>query len=153
MIELSKPAPDFTLPRDGGDDVTLSDLRPKAVVLYFYPKDDTPGCTIEAIEFTAAADDFAKANTIVLGVSRDSAASHEKFCKKHSLSVPLLSDENGEVCETYGVWVEKNNYGKKYMGIERTTFLIDGEGNVAQIWNKVRVKGHVDKVLAAAQAL
>ena len=153
MVDLNQTAPDFTLPRDGGQDITLSAQRPQAVVLYFYPKDDTKGCTLEAIDFTASKDEFDQCNTVVIGVSKDSVESHEKFCNKHNLSVPLVSDVDGAVCEAYGVWVEKNNYGKKYMGIERTTFLIDGEGKIAKIWNKVRVKDHVADVLAAAQDL
>ena len=146
-------APDFTLPRDGGGTVTLSALRPGKVVLYFYPKDDTPGCTTEALDFTARAAAFAEAGTTVIGVSKDSVAKHEKFCKKHGLGIALVSDENGTTCEDYGVWVEKSMYGKTYMGIERTTFLIDGTGRIAQVWRKVSVKGHADEVLEAARAL
>lgn len=146
-------APDFTLPRDGGSDITLSAQRPGKVVLYFYPKDDTPGCTLEAQDFTALSADFAAAGTTVIGISKDSAAKHDKFCKKYSLSVILASDEADQTCEDYGVWVEKSMYGKTYMGIERTTFLIDGAGKIAQVWPKVSVKGHADEVLAAARAL
>lgn len=146
-------APDFTLPRDGGETVTLSSLRPGKVVLYFYPKDDTPGCTLEAQDFSARLADFTAANTTVIGVSKDSAAKHDRFCKKHGLSIILASDEHGQTCEDYGVWVEKSMYGKTYMGIERTTFLIDAEGKIAQVWPKVSVKGHADEVLAAAAAL
>ena len=129
MLDISTPAPDFTLPQAGGDEVTLSALQGSPVVLYFYPRDDTPGCT------------------------KDSVASHEKFTKKKELSVPLLSDENASVCEDYGVWVEKNMYGKKYMGIERATFLIGADGTIAEIWRKVKVPGHAEKVLEAAKAL
>lgn len=153
MITAGATAPDFTLPRDGGSDITLSALRPGKVVLYFYPKDDTPGCTLEAQDFTARIADFTAAGTTVIGVSKDSVKAHDKFCKKHGLSIILASDEAGHTCEDYGVWVEKSMYGKTYMGVERTTFLIDGTGTVAQVWNKVSVKGHADEVLAAAKAL
>ncbi|MGB8812580.1 MAG: peroxiredoxin [Paracoccaceae bacterium] len=146
-------APDFTLPRDGGGSVTLSALRPGMVVLYFYPKDDTPGCTIEAIDFTAKADEFARIGATVIGISKDSVKAHDKFVKKHGLGIALVSDEAGTTCEEYGVWVEKSMYGKTYMGIERATFLIDGAGNIAKAWRKVTVAGHVDAVLAAATAL
>jgi thioredoxin-dependent peroxiredoxin len=148
-----QPAPDFTLPRDGGTDITLSGLRPGKVVLYFYPKDDTPGCTTEALDFTARLAQFHDADTQVIGVSKDSVKAHDKFCKKHGLRIILASDEAGHVCEDYGVWAEKSMYGKTYMGVERTTVLIDGAGNVAQVWPKVSVKGHADEVLAAARAL
>ena len=153
MPAAGQPAPDFTLPRDGGQSVTLSALRPGKVVLYFYPKDDTPGCTLEAQDFTARLADFTAAGTTVIGVSKDSVKAHDKFCKKHGLGIILASDEAGHTCEDYGVWVEKSMYGKTYMGVERTTFLIDGTGKVAQVWNKVSVKGHADEVLAAAKAL
>lgn len=146
-------APDFSLPRDGGETISLASLRPGKVVLYFYPKDDTPGCTLEAQDFTARLADFQAAGTTVIGVSKDSVTKHEKFCKKHGLSIILASDEHGTACEDYGVWVEKSMYGKTYMGIERTTFLIDGSGKIAQVWPKVSVKGHADEVLAAAKAL
>lgn len=153
MLIASDTAPDFTLPRDGGGTVTLSAFRPGKVVLYFYPKDDTPGCTLEAQDFTARAAEFAAANTTVIGLSKDSVKAHDKFCKKHGLSVILASDEAGTTCEDYGVWVEKSMYGKTYMGIERTTVLIDGQGKIARVWAKVSVKGHADEVLAAAAAL
>ena len=153
MLSTGSPAPDFTLPRDGGATVTLSALRPGKVVLYFYPKDDTPGCTLEAQDFNARLADFTAAGATVIGVSKDSVKSHDKFCKKHGLSIILASDEGGHTCEDYGVWVEKSMYGKTYMGVERTTVLIDGEGSVARIWPKVSVKGHADEVLAAVQAL
>lgn len=146
-------APDFTLPRDGGDSVTLSDLRPKKVVLYFYPKDDTPGCTKEAQGFTEAKDLFAAEDTIVLGVSKDPVTKHDKFVAKYDLDLILVSDAESDVCESYGVWVEKNMYGKKYMGIERATFLIDGNGTVVREWRKVKVPGHVDAVLEAVRGL
>ena len=153
MIAEGASAPDFTLPRDGGTSVTLSSFRPGKVVLYFYPKDDTPGCTLEAQDFTARLADFTAAGTTVIGVSKDSVKAHDKFCKKHGLGIVLVSDEAGHTCEDYGTWVEKSMYGKTYMGVERTTFLIDGTGTVARVWNKVSVKGHADEVLAAAKAL
>ena len=153
MPATGEIAPDFTLPRDGGETITLSALRPGKVVLYFYPKDDTPGCTLEAQDFTARVEQFTAAGTTVIGVSKDSLKSHDKFCKKHGLRIVLASDEGGTTCEDYGVWVEKSMYGKTYMGVERTTFLIDGTGRIARVWPKVSVKGHADEVLAAAQAL
>ncbi len=153
MIVQGAVAPEFTLPRDGGGTVSLAALRPKKVVLYFYPKDDTPGCTLEAIDFTRLAADFAAADTVVIGLSKDSVRAHEKFCKKHGLGVILASDEQGTTCEDYGTWLEKSMYGRTYMGIERTTFLIDGSGRVARVWNKVKVDGHAAEVLAAALAL
>jgi peroxiredoxin Q/BCP len=153
MISEGSAAPDFTLPRDGGASVKLSGLRPGKVVLYFYPKDDTPGCTLEAQDFNARLADFTAAGATVIGISKDSVKSHDKFCKKHGLGIVLASDEDGTTCEDYGVWVEKSMYGKKYFGIERSTFLIDGTGKVARVWPKVSVKGHADEVLAAARAL
>ncbi len=145
-------APDFTLPRDGGEDVTLSKLRGAPVVIYFYPRDDTSGCTKQALGFTERTEDFAAAGATVLGVSKDSIAKHEKFRDKHGLGVALLSDEDSDVCERYGVWVSKNMYGKQFMGIERTTFLIDANGKIARVWNKVKVPGHVDDVLDAVRS-
>ena len=153
MLSIGDTAPDFTLPRDGGGEVTLSSLAPKKVVLYFYPKDDTPGCTKEAIAFSGAVDDFDAANTVIIGVSKDPVKKHDKFIAKHDLKVALVSDEEGDVCERYGTWVEKSMYGKTYMGIERATYLIDADGKIAQIWRKVKVPGHVEAVLEAAQAL
>ncbi|MGV6847203.1 MAG: thioredoxin-dependent thiol peroxidase [Marinibacterium sp.] len=153
MVEEAEPAPDFTLPRDGGETVTLRDLRGSAVVLFFYPRDDTPGCTTESIGFSEKLQDFAAAGIRVFGISKDSVQSHEKFAAKHGLTTPLLSDENGTVCEDYGVWKEKNMYGKTYMGIERSTFLIDADGRIARIWRKVKVPGHVEEVLEAATSL
>lgn len=153
MPEAGQPAPDFILPRDGGETVTLSELKGRTVVLYFYPRDDTSGCTREAIEFTAAADAFEAAGATILGVSKDTVAKHEKFRDKHDLGVALLSDADGTVCEDYGVWVEKKMYGKTHMGIERATFLIDASGQVARVWRKVKVPGHVDEVLEAVKAL
>ncbi len=153
MIEAGSTAPDFTLPRDGGKDVTLSSLRPGPVVLYFYPRDDTPGCTTEANDFTAMLPEFQAAGATVIGVSKDTVAKHEKFIAKHGLGVILVSDAEGELCETYGTWVEKNMYGKKSMGIQRATFLIDGEGTVSRVWPKVKVAGHAAEVLEAVKAL
>lgn len=153
MLAIGNPAPDFTLPRDGGGTVTLSVLRPAKVVVYFYPKDDTSGCTLEAQEFTARLAEFTAAGAAVIGISKDSAKSHDKFCQKYGLGIILGSDENGKTCEDYGVWVEKSMYGKIYMGIERSTFLIDGAGKVAKAWRKVSVKGHVDDVFAAVKAI
>ncbi|WP_417257583.1 thioredoxin-dependent thiol peroxidase [Celeribacter sp.] len=152
MLETGQTAPDFTLPRDGGENVTLSDLRGQKVVLYFYPKDNTPGCTTEALDFTALKDAFAAAGTLVFGISKDSVKKHENFCAKHELGIPLLSDAEGTVCEDYGVWAEKQMYGKTFWGIVRTTYLIDEEGKVAQVWPKVKVADHAAQVLAAVQA-
>jgi thioredoxin-dependent peroxiredoxin len=152
-MEPGLDAPDFTAPRDGGGTLTLSQLRPKKVVLYFYPRDDTPGCTTEALDFTRHAAEFEAAGAVVVGVSKDSVASHDKFIAKHALGLPLVSDESGEICAAYGTWVEKTMYGKKSMGIERTTVLIDGDGKVARVWRKVKVPGHVEEVLDAARTL
>ncbi len=148
-LKVGDPAPDFSLPTDGGGQVALKDLRGKKVVLYFYPKDDTSGCTKEACAFRDAQPDFSAANAVVLGVSKDGVASHEKFKTKHDLPFTLLSDEDGKVCEAYGVWVEKSMYGRKFMGIERATFLIDEEGVIREIWRKVKVSGHAEAVLKA----
>ena len=153
MPEISDTAPDFTLPRDGGGEVSLSGLRGSAVVLFFYPRDDTPGCTKESIGFSEHLQAFADAGVQVFGISRDTVAKHDRFVAKHDLTVPLLSDEDGAVCEAYGVWVEKNMYGKKSMGIQRASFLIDAEGKIARIWPKVKVDGHVAEVLEAAKEL
>ncbi len=153
MPEVSDIAPDFTLPRDGGGEVTLSEQRGRAVVLFFYPRDDTPGCTKESIGFSEQLQAFADAGANVFGISRDTVAKHDKFVAKHGLTTPLLSDEGQTVCEEYGVWVEKNMYGRKSMGIERSTFLIDADGKIARVWRKVKVPGHVDEVLEAARAL
>jgi peroxiredoxin Q/BCP len=145
-------APAISLPRDGGETVNLSDFSGKKVVLYFYPKDDTPGCTKEAIGFTDMVAEFAALDTVILGVSKDSVKKHDKFIAKHDLKIALLSDEDGDVCERYGTWVEKNMYGKTYMGIERATFLIGADGKIVQVWRKVRVHGHVEAVLDAVRA-
>ena len=146
------PAPDFELAGADGP-VRLADFAGKPLVVYFYPKDDTSGCTREAQDFTALAGDFAKAGVALLGVSKDSLASHAKFTAKYGLAVPLASDPEGAMIEAYGAWVEKNMYGRKYMGIERSTFLIDASGKLARIWRKVKVPGHAAEVLKAAQAL
>lgn len=152
-------APDFTLPATATGSLgiegplTLSALRPRPVVLYFYPKDDTPGCTTEALDFTRLAAEFDAAGAVVVGISRDTLAKHEKFCAKHGLGITLASDEDGAVCEAYGVWVEKSMYGKTSMGIQRATFLIDATGKIASVWPKVSVKGHAEEVLGAVRAL
>lgn len=148
---IGDKAPDVTLPRDGGKDVSLSDFAGQKVVLYFYPKDDTPGCTKQAIGFTEMAQDFVAAGAVVLGVSKDPIKKHDKFVAKHDLGIALLSDENGDVCERYGTWVEKSMYGKTYMGIERATFLIGTDGKIEAIWRKVKVAGHIDAVLEAVK--
>lgn len=147
-LKPGDPAPPFDLPTAGGGRVSLAGLKGKRVVLYFYPKDDTPGCTREALSFTEEAKAFAAAKAVVVGVSRDSVAKHDKFAAKYGLKVNLASDEDGKVCERYGVWVEKSLYGRTYMGVERSTFLIDGKGRIVRIWRKVRVPGHVEEVLA-----
>ncbi len=154
-IELKEGhfAPDFTLDTDGARHMTLSSLRGKNVVLYFYPKDDTPGCTVEAKDFALDAPLFESANTVVIGVSKDTVASHDKFKEKHCLPFALASDANSTVCEAYGTWVEKNMYGKKYMGISRDTFLIDKTGKIRKIWRKVKVDGHVHEVLNEVRKL
>jgi len=153
MTEAGSQAPSFELQGPDGRTITLADFVGRKLVLYFYPKDDTSGCTKEAIDFSSMIDDFAAADTVVLGVSKDSVASHDKFIDKHELKVELGSDPEGKAVEAYGVWVEKSMYGRKYMGIERATFLIDRDGKVAQIWRKVKVTGHARQVLKATQAL
>ena len=150
-LSIGDPAPDFTLPSDAGEMVSLSDYAGAPLVLFFYPKDDTPGCTKEAIGFTASLPDFQAAGAAVVGASKDPVAKHAKFVAKHDLGIPLVSDEDGDLCERYGVWVEKNMYGRKYMGIERATFLIGADGKIQQIWRKVKVAGHVEAVLAAVK--
>ena len=146
-------APDFSLPSDGGAPVSLKNFKGHKLVLYFYPKDDTSGCTAEAIDFNRLKGDFEKAGAAILGVSPDTAASHGKFKAKHGLDIALASDEGKAMLEAYGVWVEKSMYGRKYLGVERTTFLIDKTGAIAAVWNKVKVPGHAEAVLAAAKAL
>jgi peroxiredoxin Q/BCP len=152
-LEQGSNALAFSLDADGGGKVALKDFAGKPLVLYFYPKDDTSGCTKEAIDFTASAGAFKKLGTSVIGVSKDSVAAHDKFKKKHKLNVILASDPEGKTIESYGSWIEKSMYGRKYMGIDRSTFLIDGKGKIARIWRKVRVPGHVEEVLAAVRAL
>ena len=149
MVEEGKPAPTFTLPDDSGDDVSLESLRGKPVVLYFYPKDDTPGCTAQACGIRDAWGEFVTRGAVVLGVSPDNPGHHVKFKEKYGLPFTLLADEDHAVAETYGVWVEKSMYGKKYMGIERSTFVIDADGNIAKIMRKVKPDTHADDVLAA----
>lgn len=146
-------APAFALNADGGRTISLAALKGKSVVLYFYPKDDTSGCTKEAIDFTAAIKRFAKAGAVVIGVSRDSVERHDKFKAKHALAIDLASDPDGKACAAYGVWVEKSLYGRKFMGIERSTFLIDPKGKIARVWRKVSITGHVEEVLAVCEAL
>ena len=153
MIEPGDTAPDFTLPRDGGGTIGLSEHRGAPVVLFFYPRDDTSGCTAEAKDFTAMAKEFASAGAAVIGISKDDVASHDKFRDKHGLEVPLASDADGTVCEDYGVWREKKMYGKTFMGIERSTFLVDSGGRLAKVWRKVKVPGHASDVLEAVRAL
>jgi len=153
MVSVGDAAPDFSSPGDGGATVALSALRGKSVALYFYAKDDTSGCTREALDFTALSDAFAAAGAVVIGMSKDSVASHDRFKSKHGLGVLLASDADGDVAERYGVWVQKSMYGRTYMGLERATFLIDREGRIARIWRKVKVPGHAQAVLEATQAL
>ena len=141
------------MPTDGDGKTALKDYKGKALVLYFYPKDDTSGCTKQAIGFSEHKKAFEKAGAAILGVSRDPVQKHDKFRDKHALSITLGSDEAGDVTQAYGVWVEKSMYGRKYMGIERSTFLIDGKGKIARVWRKVKVPGHVEEVLEAAKAL
>jgi peroxiredoxin Q/BCP len=151
-VDVGDKAPDFKMTTDIGD-VSLKSLKGRNVVLYFYPKDDTPGCTKEACGFQDALPNFSKIDAEIVGVSKDSPTRHQNFQKKFGLKFKLASDEDGAVCERYGVWKEKKNYGRSYMGIERSTFLIDGKGVIRQVWRKVKVDGHVDEVLAAAKAL
>lgn len=153
MLEEGVKAPDFKLPADDGSEFKLSKAKGGPIVLYFYPKDDTSGCTREAKDFTDLAASFNKAGALVLGISPDSVKSHDKFKCKHGLTVGLLADEEKEVSAAYGVWVEKSMYGRKYMGVERSTFLIDAKGRIARIWRKVSVPGHAEEVLAAVKAL
>ena len=152
-LSIGDKAPDFTLPTDSGGTVSLSGLRGKPVVVYFYPKDDTSGCTAEACGFRDALPDYGKTGAVVIGISKDSVAAHDKFKKKHGLPFILASDAQSDVCEKYDAWVEKSMYGRKYMGIDRSTFLIDESGTVRGVWRKVRVPGHVAEVLKAAAAL
>lgn len=148
-LEEGAKAPDFRMPTDGGGEIALSDLKGKKVVLYFYPKDSTPGCTKEAIAFKDEKARFDQAGAVIVGVSKDPVAAHDKFKAKHELPFTLASDAETTVCEDYGVWKEKNMYGRKFMGIERSTFLIDENGVVRKIWRKVKVANHADSVLEA----
>jgi thioredoxin-dependent peroxiredoxin len=148
-----KKAPDFKLPADDGKTIQLSKLKGRTVVVYFYPKDDTSGCTAEAKDFSCLIDEFAKLGTDIIGISPDSQASHQKFKSKHELSVRLVADEEKSAANAYGVWVEKSMYGRKYMGVERATFLIDKSGKVVRSWHKVKVPGHADEVLDAVKSL
>lgn len=153
MPDAGDAAPDFELESDNGGIIRLSALKGKPVVVYFYPKDDTSGCTKQAIAFTEQSPDFDRMGAHIIGVSPDSAASHDKFKAKHKLNIQLAADTQKITCEAYGVWKEKSMYGRKYMGVERSTFLINADGKVAQVWRKVRVPGHVDEVLKAVQSL
>jgi len=152
-VDVGDKAPGFKLVTDDGGEISLATLKGRNVVLYFYPKDDTPGCTKEACGFTEAMPDFSKINAEIIGVSKDSITRHKNFKNKYGLTFTLGSDEDGAVCDAYGVWKEKKNYGRTYMGIERSTFLIDGKGVIRNVWRKVKVNGHVDEVLEAAKAL
>lgn len=153
MPEIGDDAPDFTLPTDNDGTFSLSAQKGAPVVVYFYPKDDTSGCTKEAIAFTEALPDFQAAGAKIIGISPDSAAKHDKFIAKHGLKIILGADEDKRVCEAYGVWVEKSMYGRKYMGVDRSTFLVDADGKIAKVWRKVKVPGHAEKVLEAVKAL
>ena len=150
-LKIGDAAPSFSLPANGDRTVSLSDYAKRKLVIYFYPKDNTPGCTTEAIDFTAAVKDFDKANTEIVGVSADSVKKHDNFIGRHNLGITLLSDEHQDMLNAYGVWVEKSMYGRNFMGIERATFLVGTDGKIEQIWRKVKVKGHVDAVLEAAR--
>jgi thioredoxin-dependent peroxiredoxin len=149
LVKEGSPAPDFTLTSDSGEQVSLESLRGKPIVLYFYPKDDTPGCTTQACGIRDAWGEFERAGAVVLGVSPDDAASHAKFREKFALPFPLLADAGHRTAEEYGVWVEKKNYGKTYMGVERSTFVIDADGTVAKVMRRVKPDTHADEVLAA----
>ncbi len=152
-LKICDKAPDFALPADGGQTIKLSSFKGQKVVLYFYPKDDTPGCTTESCAFRDHKKDFGKLGTQIIGISKDTAAKHDKFKAKYDLNFPLVSDADSDVCERYGTWIEKSMYGKKYMGIDRSTFLIDEQGKIAAIWRKVKVPGHVEEVAAMLKGL
>jgi len=153
QLKIGDPAPEFTLPANGGDALSLSDYRGKKVVLYFYPQDNTPTCTLQAIDFSGKAAAFKKAGAVVIGVSPDSVKSHDRFCARHELTVPLVADEEHKAIDAYGVWREKTTFGRTYMGVVRSTFLIDRQGRIAGIWDNVRLKGHIDSVLEATKAV
>ncbi len=152
-LDAGCQAPDFTLPIQDGTTLTLSSLQGKPVIVYFYPKDNTPGCTTEALDFTALKPEFDQLGATVIGISPDSTKKHQNFIDKHQLAIPLVADIDKQAIEAFGVWVEKKNYGRTYMGVERSTFLIDGEGKLIKIWRKVRVKNHAQEVLEATKAL
>ncbi|WP_373235695.1 thioredoxin-dependent thiol peroxidase [Cohaesibacter celericrescens] len=152
-LQEGNAAPDFCLPTGGGGEVTLSDQLGSPVIVYFYPKDNTPGCTTEALDFSALAHEFSELGARIIGISPDSVKKHDNFIAKHDLSILLAADVEKSVCETYGVWVEKKMYGKTYMGVERSTFLIDQNGKLARIWPKVKVKGHATEVLEATRTI
>lgn len=152
-LEIGQKAPDFTLPTDGGGEISLSEMKGKKVILYFYPKDNTPGCTKESCAFNDHLQKLGKAGVQVIGISKCSVAKHDKFKEKYGFNFPLASDEQDDVCERYGVWVKKNMYGREYMGIQRATFLIDEAGKIAHIWPKVKVAGHVEDVIKTIETL
>ena len=153
MMDVGAKAPDVTLQMADGSNAPLADMLGRPMVIYFYPKDDTSGCTREAQDFTALADAYADAGAGILGISKDSPKAHAKFTDKYELKVPLATDADGSVCEAFGTWIEKSMYGRKYMGIDRATFLLDADGKVARVWRKVKVPGHAEEVLAAVVAL
>ncbi len=152
-LNVGEQAPDFSQPGNGEKTIRLADYRDRTLVLYFYPRDMTPGCTTEAIDFTALKSSFEKANAVVVGVSKDAPARHDKFITKHDLGIALVSDPEGDMLDDYGVWGEKKLYGRTFLGITRTTYLIDGEGMIRQVWSKVKVKGHAQAVLEEVEAL
>lgn len=149
ILKIGDIVPDFTLPSDDGQEITLSSYKGKNIIIYFYPKDDTPGCTIEAKDFSCLLEEFYKTNAIVIGISKDSVKKHQKFKEKHELKHVLLSDEDIRICELFGCWIEKSMYGKKYMGIARRTFLLDNNMKIIKIWPEVKIAGHAEEVLAA----
>ncbi|MCV0396521.1 MAG: peroxiredoxin [Rhizobiaceae bacterium] len=151
-LEVGNEAPQFSLPRDGGGTISLADHAGRQVVLYFYPKDDTSGCTAESIDFNRLKRDFETAGAVVVGMSPDSVKSHDRFKRKHELDLDLASDEEKSVLQAYGVWVEKSMYGRKYTGVERSTFLVGPDGRISRIWRKVKVPGHAEEVLEAVKA-
>ncbi len=151
IFKIGDIVPDFTLPSDDGQEITLSKYKGKTIVIYFYPKDDTPGCTIEAKDFSCLVEEFYKTNTIVIGISTDPVKKHQKFKEKHQLKHILLSDEDGRICEIFGCWIEKSMYGKKYMGIARRTFLLDNNMKIIKIWPEVKIAGHAEEVLATVR--